>query len=95
MIRPIEWVTAERNGEQVTALVVYSMGNFVSNISRSHEGVDIVHSVSNGRYLHDVFPCLADMTGINGVDSMINKILRAVEHARELCEIVVGSVTVD
>lgn len=35
VVQPIEWVTAERDGAEVTAPVVYSLGNFVSNMSPS------------------------------------------------------------
>lgn len=34
VVQPIEWIEAERGGELVRAPVVYSLGNFVSNMSK-------------------------------------------------------------
>lgn len=41
VVQEIEWVSAERGGETVTAPVVYCMGNFVSSMSRSEHTTDI------------------------------------------------------
>lgn len=34
VVQPIEWVEAERDGESMRVPVVYSLGNFISNMSR-------------------------------------------------------------
>ena len=35
VVQPMEWVTTERDGAEVTVPVVYSLGNFISNMSPS------------------------------------------------------------
>lgn len=41
VVQGIEWVTGSRAGVPVTVPVVYSMGNFISNMSRGNYPVDI------------------------------------------------------
>ena len=39
--QPMEWIDAERNGQAIRVPVVYSLGNFISNMSQEHAKIGV------------------------------------------------------
>lgn len=39
--QPMEWIEAERNGQAISVPVVYSLGNFISNMSQEHAKIGV------------------------------------------------------
>ena len=37
----MEWIDAERNGQAIRVPVVYSLGNFISNMSQEHAKIGV------------------------------------------------------
>ena len=44
--QPMEWIDAERNGRAISVPVVYSLGNFISNMSQEHAKIGVFARIS-------------------------------------------------